>query len=216
MSRRALVFDFDGTIALSEPVHIEAWKDVAKLWQRPLPNGFLERGIGLSDEQLSAELAVSWQDSPDYATLLAAKRKAYQTRCPTESILVPGIAAALASLAEFYPLGIATSACVGDIEPVLTRFGLAHYFSAIVTIADVTHAKPDPEIYLTACARLGAEPELCVAFEDSLAGVTAARSAGLSVVALLTTYERPVLEPVAHALRDFIDLAALLNWLRPE
>ena len=208
-----LIFDFDGTIALSEPTHAAAWVDVARDAGRALPEGFLESGIGQTDERLSADLAGQWPGGPTAAQLLAAKRRAYQERCRRESPLVPGIEALLAHFHGTLPMAIATSASLGDIAPTLEMHGLGRYFDAVLTVESVTHPKPHPEIYLKAAASLGVDPTATFVFEDSPTGAAAARAAGMRVIGLLTTYGRNHIGPLVHATPDYLDLAALLAVL---
>jgi HAD superfamily hydrolase (TIGR01509 family) len=213
---KAVIFDFDGTIALSEPVHMEAWKDVSAAVGKILPVGFLEKGIGHTDQELVAELADFWAGEPDYETLLAMKREAYQKRCHTESILVPGADRFIAGLAATLPLGVATSASVTDITPTLRRFELEPYFTAIATVEDVKRAKPDPEIYLLAARRLGVEAQDCLVFEDTPVGATAARAAGMRVVGLTTSYPLARLGPTIYGIAHYEPVEALLSMVLGE
>ncbi|MBI1784750.1 HAD family phosphatase, partial [Candidatus Sumerlaeota bacterium] len=120
MPQTGLIFDFDGVIVLSEPVHQRAWVDVAAEFGADLPEGFLERGIGSSDELLARELAAYWDFKDSPLILLDAKRRCYQARCLAETEYVPGIHRALEVLARDYPLAVATSSSEGDIAPHLT------------------------------------------------------------------------------------------------
>ena len=81
-----------------------------------------------------------------------------------------------------------------NVDFVLDKCRIRSYFEAIVAGDEVTRCKPDPEIYLTAAAKLGLKPEECVVFEDAEAGIEAAKRAGIKVVALATTFSREFLE----------------------
>lgn len=215
MSAAGLIFDFDGTIALSEHVHMRAWEDLSVTYGRALPPGFVERGVGLTDKELAEELADHWAGAvvAGGAELLAKKKQNYQARCFEESVLVPGIAEALARLAGRWPLAVATSASRDDIAPTLRRYDLRRFFDAIVTVEDVRRAKPDPEIYLLAAQRLGVEPKRCVAFEDSPAGASAARAAGMRVVGMTTTFPSGAIGEVAASIGDYRAFEAILGLL---
>jgi beta-phosphoglucomutase-like phosphatase (HAD superfamily) len=76
---------------------------------------------------------------------------------------------------------------------VLDKCNIERYFKAAVAGDEVTHCKPDPEIYLTAASKLGLKPEECVVFEDAEAGIESAKRAGIKVVALATTFTREFL-----------------------
>lgn len=209
---RAIVFDFDGVIALSEPVHVRAWEDLAREFDRPLPEGFLESGIGFSDVGLSEILCRAWGDPIPVAEMLGRKRALYARRSH-ETTLVPGVRDAIAHFAERVPLAIATSSSASDIDPVVERHGLRDYFRAILTIDHVRDPKPHPEIYLKAADRLGVEPERCWVFEDSAHGADAARAAGARVIGVTTTLAPERIGPVHGHVPDFSDLAGLRRLL---
>ena len=213
MTTPGIIFDFDGTIALSEHIHMDAWRDVARDRGRPLPADFDERGVGLTDRQLAREVAVFWGNAPLAPELLMAKQRNYQARCGREAILVPGVVAVLEHLGDHYPLGLATSAHAADIAPTMERFGLHRHFQAVVTIEGVTNAKPDPEIYLAVAARLGIDPAQSFAFEDSPAGAQAARAAGLQVFGMTTTFAAGGIGPVVDSLPDFLDIPRIMKGL---
>jgi len=86
------------------------------------------------------------------------------------------------------PRAVGTSATRSDVESLLAALGLRHYFDVMVTADDVRLGKPDPEVYLESARRLGAAPELCLVFEDSLVGVEAARRAGMRAIGVTTAH----------------------------
>lgn len=217
LSRTGIIFDFDGTIALSEHVHMQAWQDLAVHYGQSLPGGFLERGVGLTDAELAAELAEHWAEAlvTGVGELLVKKRKNYQERCFEDSLLVPGIAAALEKLAARFPLAIATSASRHDIAPTMRRYDLVRHFQAIVTIEDVEKPKPDPEIYLLAAKKIGVDPQSSFAFEDSPAGARAARAAGLKVIGMTTTFPSGGIGDVVASIADYTAFDALFKIITP-
>jgi len=201
--RQGLIFDFDGVIALSEPVHVRAWEDLARHLGRPLPEGFLQGGLGRADGELAEELARAWGDGRDGGALLALKRQFYRRRSHEENVLVPGIAEALPRLAERYGLGLASSSALEDVLPTLERYGLRGYFRTMLTIEAVQRPKPDPEIYLKAAAGLGFSPRACWGFEDSVQGARAVRAAGARLIGVTTTLPAAALEPLDGHVADF-------------
>lgn len=213
MAETALIFDFDGVIVLSEPVHCRAWEDVARSFGQRLPEGFLEGGIGKSDGALSDDLAALWEGAAPQ-DILAAKRRFYQGRAESETNLVSGIAEALDYFARHFPIGLATSSCRNDIEPVLRRYDLARHFGAILTIESVERPKPHPEIYLKAADRLGRSPGRCWVFEDSVQGARAARAAGTRVVGITTTLAPEELHPIEAHFPDFLSHFSIHDLIR--
>ncbi len=213
---KALIFDFDGTLTLSEPVHMSAWIEMARQHSLPLPEGFLEAGIGHTDREDAEILAQSWgQTDPQHTgvSLLAEKRATYRRKALTESVLVDGVPEMLAHFSRIYPLGLATSASYDDINPTLERYDLGQYFKSVVAIEDVHNGKPDPEIYLKSAQILGVDPSACVAFEDTIIGGDAARAAGMRVIGITTTFTERDLGKVIGAIRDFRDLSVVEGLL---
>ena len=102
-------------------------------------------------------------------------------------------------------IGVASSSILPWVEACLQRLGLAGAFASVTTGSDVVEGKPDPEIYLLAAARLGAEPARCLAFEDAPAGILSAKAAGMECWAVRTEYTRDLVLPGPH--REFESLA---------
>lgn len=193
---RAAVFDFDGVIADSEPLHFAALRDALR-----------EAGVEITEEEYThrylayddrgaIRLALAHHAVPyDLDRLdVVAVRKAeiFEERLPTVP-LFPGAAELIRGLAREIPLAIASGARREEIEAILEAGGLRDAFRAIVGADDVSRGKPDPEPYLRAAARLlphapNLKPEECVAFEDSMPGIVAARKAGMRVVAVTNSY----------------------------
>jgi HAD superfamily hydrolase (TIGR01509 family) len=203
---RGCIFDFDGTIIISEHVHMKAWEDLAQELRRDLPVDFLEKSVGMSDLQLVKILAKFWHNGVPEQEILERKREFYMLRCPTEASVVPGVVAAIEWLFnKSIPVAIATSSSRCEVEPVLRRLGILEKFRGICTVEDITHPKPAPEIYICAAKRLDLPPEDCLAFEDSIAGVTSARAAGCSLVTVETLYSAERLGPARLSIKDFLD-----------
>lgn len=213
MKPQALVFDFDGTLSVSEPVHALAWYDLARDWKRSLPEDFIEAGPGHTDWELAELLAQKWGVPGEMPRILDEKRRHYWKRAPYESLLVPGAAEMLESFAAEWPLALATSASHNDINPTLDRFNIRRFFKSILAIEDVAHPKPHPEIYLRSAQNLGADPHLCIAFEDTNVGATAARAAGMRVIGLTTTFEPEEIGPLLAHIDDYGDLQAVRKLL---
>lgn len=199
------VFDFDGTIILSEHVHMRAWEDLAAETGLVLPANFLAESIGVSDQQLVDKLESAWAHKISGKEIYDRKRKFYLQRSKTECSLVPGVVEAIQKLGAEVPLAIATSSSMVELQPILEFFKLKSYFESLHTVETVRHPKPDPEIYVNACAAIKQKPQHCLAFEDSFAGSAAARAAGCRLVTLGTLFDPKLLGDAWFSLRDFSD-----------
>ena len=199
------VFDFDGTIVLSEHVHMKAWEDLASEMEIALPPFFLEESIGVSDQQLVVKLEKQWGYKISRTEIYEKKKNFYLHRSRTECSLVPGVVEAIKKISSEVPLAIATSSSMSELEPILDFFKLRRFFESLHTVESVRHPKPHPEIYQNACASLKLKPENCLAFEDSITGSTAARNAGCRLVTLGTLFEPHLLGESWFFLKNFED-----------
>jgi beta-phosphoglucomutase len=213
---RAIVFDFDGVIANSEPLHYRAFRDL-----------FAESGIALSEQDyygrylgyddvgvfqaVLRDVGARWTIDriAELVTLKAARMEQLER---SVSILFPGAEAAIRRASALAPLAIASGALGAEIRRVLDREGLTHHFRAIVAAEDTPVSKPAADPYLRAVALLAdalgtsLQPAECVAIEDSPWGLQSARTAGLRTVAIAHTYKPEALEADAVILSlDEID-----------
>lgn len=185
----ALIFDLDGVIIDSNPIHVQVWDEYLRLHGIDPGNGLPERMYGRRNEELVRDLFGANLTPEEARTHGAAKEALYRKRMAPQlrQRLVPGVV-------EFIgrhrgtPTGLATNAEPANVEFVLTGTGLYDSFSVVVDGHMVERPKPDPEVYLRAASMLGVSPQDCVVFEDSLTGVASALAAGAKVVALRTTH----------------------------
>ena len=201
---RAIVFDFDGVIANSEPLHYLAFQDVLGQSGIPFPEKeYYDRYLGYDDvgvfKAVAADRGLSWAVDR-IAGLVQFKAAVIERLEQNTSILFPGADAAIRRAAALVPLAIASGALGAEIRRVLDREGLRSYFKAIVAAEDTPVSKPAADPYTRALALLAQAigtplvPAECVAVEDSPWGLQSAKAAGLRTVAVAQTYDRAALE----------------------
>lgn len=190
---RAIVFDFDGVIANSEPLHFQAFRDVLAGEGLTLSErDYYDRYLGFDDAGVFRAMGV---DATRIDGLLKQKAIRIESLERDVSILFPGAAAAVRRLAASVPLAIASGAIGVEIRRVLEREDLARFFVAVVSAEDAPNSKPAPDPYLRAVAKLDAacggnlSARECIAIEDSHWGLESARTAGLRTVAIGHTYD---------------------------
>lgn len=193
---RAAIFDFDGVLVDSEPLHFGSLREAL------LPEGIVideaeyVRHYLAYDDRGSIRLALESHGMPcERARVeVIAERKASAFDRLVERVpFFAGARELVRALAAEMPLAIASGALTAEIEAILSAGGLRDAFAAIVGADDVAHSKPDPEPYLEALARLrpcapGLAPAECLVFEDSMPGIASARAAGMKVVAVTNSY----------------------------
>jgi len=196
----AVLFDFDGILVDSEPMHYRAFTEVLD----PLGMGFpwkeyVEIYMGFDDRDAFREAFRAKGIDLDDATLaklVAAKSRAFQDGLRNGVTACRGAVPMIASLhAAGRPLALCSGALRSDIAPILAQLGVARCFDVIVSADDVRRSKPDPESYALAFARLSERhptlltvPGKSVAVEDTPAGIRSAKGAGLRVLAVTNSY----------------------------
>lgn len=203
---RAVVFDFDGVIANSEPLHFRAYRDVLAPRGIDLSeSAYYNEYLGYDDvgafKAIAAHAGVPL-DEEAVRELVGAKALRLEALEHETSVLFHGVRNAIASVAAVWPTAIASGALRSEILRVLDREHLRSFFPVVVAAGDTPLSKPHPAPYALAVERLsetvsGLRPSECVAIEDSLWGLQSARDAGLRTVAITHTYAADVLRPAA-------------------
>jgi HAD superfamily hydrolase (TIGR01509 family) len=192
---RGVVFDFDGVIANSEPLHLQGFRDILKDLGLELSEAdYYARYLGFDDAGVFAAVArdrgLSWT-AAQIAGFIERKAVRLEALEREHSVLFPGAAAAIRRLATRGPLAIASGALRAEIVRILNREGLDGCFQLIVGAEDAEASKPSPAPYLKAVHGLSrgrGAPGEYVAVEDSHWGLESARTAGLRTVAVTNTY----------------------------
>jgi beta-phosphoglucomutase-like phosphatase (HAD superfamily) len=223
---RAIVFDFDGVIANSEPLHFRAFRDVlADQGVDLAEHDYYTRYLGFDDlgafRAIATDRGRTWS-AAELASLAAHKASRMEALEPDASVLFPGAADAIRRSAAAVPIAIASGALGAEIRRVLDGADLTRYFSAIVAAEDTPASKPAPDPYRLAVALLSAavgDPALpaahCVAIEDSRWGIASARAAGLRTVGVTSSYDAEELSEADLVIRSVgdLDLANLRRLL---
>ncbi len=203
----ALLFDLDGTLCDSDPVHARAWTQVLAPLGVEMP---YDRYRAEISGRLNAEIgAMLFPDRPpaEQARIADDKEALFRALAPTLRPL-PGLEALLGEArGHGWDVGLVTNAPRANVEHMLAALGLAGRFDVEVLAEDVGRGKPDPLPYRVALERLRLGPEEAVVFEDSATGIRAAKAAGLKVVAVATGHgEAELLAAGADAVvADFAD-----------
>lgn len=203
------MFDYDGVLVNSEPIHRMAWEQIC------LPRGLhvseadYAWSVGRRDIAFAERLVTKFglRESPE--TVRNEKRAAYLMMLKTKIEAFAGIPELLQRLGSNRPLGLVTSSMLSEVEIGLATLGLQSYFTTLVTSEDVRQHKPHPEPYLLCAQRMGVDPTGCLVFEDSPSGIRAAKAAGMSVIAITTTFQRAELAEADAIIDSVVDTAAV-------
>jgi HAD superfamily hydrolase (TIGR01509 family) len=221
----ALIFDFDGTIADSEPFHLAAFQRTfsEELGLELTEAQYRGRYLAFDDRTMIRTFLIDRGAEVDpvrFERLLEIKEAHYETLGANPRIL-PGAAELIRAASSRWPLAVASGALGEEIRPVLVEAGLLDCFGPVVSAEMVERGKPDPESFLTALSRINEglpekiHPEACLVFEDSVAGVGSGRAAGMRVLAVTNSFPREALsraDRVVDSLEEITDTDALAAW----
>jgi HAD superfamily hydrolase (TIGR01509 family) len=209
---RAVLFDFDGVLVNSEPLHFQALRDALLPEQIVIDEEIYAKEYLAQDDRgaIRTALANSGRscDPVRMGAIQDRKSRCFEALMPQVSFF-PGARELVRALQREVPLAIASGALTSEIDALLRAGGLRDAFSAIVGADQVGQGKPHPEPYLTAMARVaahapGLRPEECLVFEDSMPGIAAALAAGMQVVAVTNSYPAAKLA-AAHRVVESLD-----------
>jgi len=199
---RAIIWDLDGVIIDSAEEHRLAWHRMAR-----------EEGLPLTDEQFYATFGMRndkiipllWGSMSDERVKeLADRKETYFREFVREKVgPLPGAIELLSALHDAgYKQALASSAPLKNIEVISDALGLERYLSALVSGETVPHGKPAPDVFLKAAAELGEEPDVCLVFEDAVAGVEAAHAGGMRCIAVAGERDQMGLRAAELMVRD--------------
>ena len=211
---KAVLFDMDGVLFDSERAVLAVWREIGAQMGLAGIDAVFVRCVGVNIRG-TREIMLAQYPGLDFETFDARVRARFtalygEGRLPVK----PGAREILAALrARGIPLALASSTRTEAVRRELGEAGLLDFFDAVVGGDQVTRSKPDPEIFLTAAALLGAEPEACVVIEDSFNGVRAARAGGFHTL-MVPDLLAPDAEMEEKADAILPDLFAARDYLR--
>ncbi len=216
-SNKAVIWDMDGVIADTAPYHYKSWHEA-----------FARRGIDLTEEMFRESFGqrndtiirkILGRDvvNRDIEAISTFKEESFRRMIREDLRALPGVVGLIGELRNRgFSQALASSAPLENITLLTKGLGIHHLFDAVVSDKDVTEGKPNPEVFLLAAVRLGVEPRYCIVIEDAVAGVVAAKRAGMRCIAVTNTHPKSKLgeaDLVVESLESISvdDLERLLN-----
>jgi len=195
----AIIFDFDGVIADTEPLHFAGFRQtLAEIGISLTESDYYANYLGCDDRGCFITALTAHQHPTDpsgLAQLMQRKAHAYLESVKDHLVIFPGVREFVREAAAAYPLAIASGALRHEIEVILEQAGLQKEFLHITSAEDVTRGKPDPQPFLQALTGLNRQrreqaitAESCLVIEDSIPGVRGAKTAGMKVLAVANTH----------------------------
>ena len=202
---KAVFFDMDGTIADSEKI---VWKVTRDFMQK--------RGIFITYEEEKLLYGLIWKES--IRKILESRglkykqsikntlKERYVRTLSKEVVAMPHIHELLGSAKDNFKVGLATNSRIREVEIIFNKLGFKSYFDIKLTRDNVKNVKPHPEIYLRGAGIFGVDPSECVVFEDSIVGITAAKSAGMKCIAVINTYSAEDLKDADMRIKSYKEI----------
>lgn len=182
---QGLIFDCDGTLADTMPLHWRAWQIIAARHRLHLPEDRFYALGGVPSREILKRLSAEQGLGLDHLAVAREKEAEYLPLIAQVEPINAVVGVARANFGKV-PLAVASGSTRRVIELVLDRLDIRHLFHAVVTSEDVAHQKPAPDIFLEAARRMGVPPQFCRAYEDSDLGMQAIRAAGMEAVDVRT------------------------------
>lgn len=208
--KQAVIFDMDGVLVDSEPLHDWTFQRVAE------EIGCADHGLhfpnylGKSDVALWCDFMAKNKTTHSMEELSARRTELFLEAVREQVPIYPGLRQLLHDLQPRYKLALASGSSRKVVEGVVLGAKLEPFFPVRVTCDDVKHPKPDPESFLKAAVALHVAPDRCVVIEDSLSGVEAAHRAGMLVIAITNSLPREKLAHADHVVKDYDEIGRLL------
>lgn len=206
---QALLFDLDGTLIDSDPIHVQVFIDMLADYGVPMTAEIYARDL---HGRVNAEIFADLLPDEDPKALSDLKEAEYRRRLEAMDTApaIPGAGQLIdAARARGQTCAVVTNAPIENAPAALAAVGLSGRFDTVVTAGDVAHPKPAPDPYLEAMRRLGVKAEACVIFEDSPSGLAAAQASGAAVIGVASSLSAEALRAkgAALAIDDFNDPA---------
>ena len=187
---RAYIFDCDGTVVDSMPLHYRAWKAALAEWNCDFPEDLFYSWGGKPVRNIIADLNRMYSLNMAVDSLAVRKEALYLAQLPSLKA-IPEVVEHITAQYGRIPFAVASGSRKDSVVGSLTTVGLLDKFDTIVTAGDYIHPKPAPDCFLLAAERLGVVPKDCLVFEDTQLGIQAATAAGMASVMVPFIMHRP-------------------------
>ena len=185
MASRALIFDMDGVLVDSEPLHLLAYQTAFGEYGITYTEADNQEFLGRKDHDCAQTIVNRFQLPVSASQLLHRKEAVLASLLKERSVARPGVEKILSGARALgIRLGVASMATTGAIDLVLETLGIRQYFQTLTSGDEIKNGKPAPDIFLLAARRLSASPADCLVIEDTINGIRAAKSAGMQCVAI--------------------------------
>lgn len=213
-----VIFDMDGVLADTGPIHFESWVKMAAEIGLKFTRDLFEETFGQQSPTITRKLVGADVDEDLVEKWASLKEKYYREMVKEKLEPLPGVIRIIKELkSEGFKLAIGSSGPPENVDLLLSRLNIKPFFDVIITAADIKKSKPEPDVFLTAAKKLNIMPQNCIVIEDAPVGLEAAKRAGMISIALTTTHNKAELigahliikDPTEISIRDIKNLFEL-------
>ena len=179
---QGLIFDSDGTLVDSMPLHYQTWREITQKEGTHFPEQLFYDLAGVPSDKITEILNEKFGYHMDPQKIAETKEQLFLEKYLPHATPIEPVVAIAKTYKGKLPMAVATGGIPAVVNSALKAIGMDGFFDAIVTSEDVAHGKPAPDTFLEAARRLKIEPEYCMVFEDSDMGIEAAKRAGMVAV----------------------------------
>jgi HAD superfamily hydrolase (TIGR01509 family) len=207
----AVIFDMDGVIVDSEPLHERAFREVfAEMGYGETHGIDFPAYYGRSDRALWLDFIEKHKPARTLDELADWKQRRFLEMIRADEPIFEDLPRLVQRLSVNYKLGLASGSYHPVIDVILSLKDLRKYFPVVVSVQDVARGKPAPDVFLRAAELLKVEPARCCVIEDATAGVEAARAAGMTVIAITNSLPKEKLAHAHHVVSSYLEIDRLL------
>ena len=207
---KAVIFDLDGVLVTTDELHYQAWKQMADregIYFDKVINNRLRGVSRVASCEIILEKADKTYTTDEINEMCTFKNDIYVQLLDSlkETDTLPFVRETLTTLKNA-GIKVAIGSSSKNTKKILTKLGIIDWFDAIADGTDITHSKPDPEVFLCAAKKLGLEPADCAVVEDAHAGIEAAKAGGMLACAISDAVTSPIADHKMETLNDLVKI----------
>ena len=216
-NKYAVIFDMDGVLSDTGPVHFESWVKMTSEIGVEFTKEFFEKIFGQQSPEIIRKLMGPNVDEITIEKWANLKEKYYRDMVKDQLKPLPGVIELIKELYDLkFKLAVGSSGPRENVELLLTSLKIKRFFNAVITAAEIKRGKPEPDVFLEAAKRVKIKPNKCVVIEDAPVGIESAKRAGMKCIALTTTHPEKELYNADLIVKDLSeisskDIKSLLN-----
>ena len=205
----AVIFDMDGVLADTGPVHFESWVKMTSEIGVEFTREFFEKIFGQQSPEIIRKLMGPNVDEITIEKFANLKEKYYRDMVKDQLKPLPGVIELIKELHDLkFKLAVGSSGPSENVELLLTSLKIKKYFNAVITAAEIKRGKPEPDVFLEAAKRVKVKQSQCVVIEDAPVGIESAKRAGMKCIALTTTHPEKELFNADLIVKDLSEITS--------